>query len=154
MNWAAAAVMLGLTSSVGVAGEPRVLSDLELQRVTAAGVFVDVSSIATAFGGRAHTVTNANTFVVKGKWLDLGIGVTAGQALACCGEEADVEVKSAVLGRGDSVYGGARVLRYDDGIASHGSSAGFVVAVSYKDLGGWLGKLGPAFDIGRAFTAN
>jgi hypothetical protein len=133
VNWAAAALVLGMSTSASFAGEPKVLSDLELETVTAAGVLVDVNSVAAAFGDSTRSFTDANTSVIDGKSLDLGIGLTTGQALACCGEDASVQIGSAVQGVGDIVQRGTRVLRYDDGISVEGLSAGFVVAVSYKD---------------------
>jgi hypothetical protein len=138
VNRAAAALVLGMTTSISVAGEPKVLSDLELETITAAGVLVDVNSIAAAFGDSTRSFTDANTSVTEGKSLDLGIGLTTGQALACCGEDASVQISSAVQGVGDIVQRGTRVLRFDDGISDdgisvEGLSAGFVVAVSFKD---------------------
>jgi hypothetical protein len=44
-----------------------------------------------------------------------------------------VQIGSAVQGVGDIVQRATRVLRFDDGISVEGLSAGFVVAVSYKD---------------------
>jgi hypothetical protein len=133
VNRAAAALVLGMTTSISVAGEPKVLSDLELETITAAGVLVDVNSIAAAFGDSTRSFTDANTSVTEGKSLDLGIGLTTGQALACCGEDASVQISSAVQGVGDIVQRGTRVLRFDDGISVEGLPAGFVVAVSFKD---------------------
>ena len=134
MNWAAAALALGVTTSVAVAGEPRVLSDRELATITAAGVLVDVSSIAAALGDLGIAGTDANTFVFGGEHWDVGIGTTIGQALACCGEQADVEVGSAALGIGDYVRGTTRLVGRDGderGRWAHGISLGFVLALSF-----------------------
>jgi hypothetical protein len=133
VNWAAAALVLGMSTSASFAGEPKVLSDLELETVTAAGVLVDVNSVAAAFGDSTRSFTDAYTSVIEGKNLELGIGFTLGQALACCGENADVEVGSAVLGVGDIVHGGTRGGKLDGGILAGGLSTGFIVAVSFKD---------------------
>jgi hypothetical protein len=133
VNWAAAALILGMTTSVSVAGEPQVLSDLELESITAAGVLVDVNSIAAAFGDSTRALTDAHTSVLDGKNFDVGFGFTTGQALACCGEEADVDVGSAVFGAGDIVYYGTRAFKADGGGGAAGLSAGLVVAVSFTD---------------------
>jgi hypothetical protein len=133
VNWAAAALVLGMSTSASFAGEPKVLSDLELETVTAAGVLVDVSSVAAALGDSTRSFTDANTSVVDGKSLDLGIGLTTGQALACCGEDASVQIGSAVQGVGDIVHGGTRGGNLDGGILAGGLSTGFIVAVSFKD---------------------
>jgi hypothetical protein len=143
VNWAAAALVLGMSTSASFAGEPKVLSDLELETVTAAGVLVDVNSVAAALGDSTRAVTDAYTSVIEGKSLDLGIGFTLGQAFACCGENADVEVGSAVLGVGDIVQRGTRGGELDGGILASGLSAGFVVAVSFKDPLTMLQELQP-----------
>lgn len=130
-NWVAAAVLLGFTTSAGAADEPTVLSDLELDAITAAGVLIDVSSIAAALGDFAHTQTDANTFVFGGEHFDVGVGITTGQALACCGDDADVEVGSAVLGIGDIVHGVTHAVEHDGRPLAYGLSLGFVIALSF-----------------------
>jgi hypothetical protein len=142
--WAAAAVVLVLTSSAAVAEEATVLADSELDAVTAAGVAVDVNSVAAAVGDATRTFTDANTSVIDGKSLDLGIGLTTGKAFACCGEGADVAFGSVVNGVGDIVQRGIRAIKYDDGVSVDGLSAGFVIAVSYKDPLEAIQELRPA----------
>jgi hypothetical protein len=132
VNWAAAAVVLGMTSSAAAADEPTVLSDLELEAVTAAGVLVDVSSFAAGFGAdRVRTLTDAKTVAAGGRRVSVGVGLTLGHGYACCGESADVEVGSAVLGVGDMVRGDTLELKYDDGISAQGLAAGYVIALSF-----------------------
>lgn len=133
MNWAAAAVVLVMTTSAGVADEARVLSDRELDAVTAAGVAVDVHSFAAAFGDQARTLTDAKTFASQGAAFDLGVGLTLGHAFACCGEEAAVEVGSTVLGLGDLVHDVTHNVKHDNGRLAFGFSVGFVVAASFKE---------------------
>lgn len=132
MNTAAAAVLLVLIAPTGVAAEPRVLGDLELDGVTAAGVFVDVDSVAAAFGDHTRALTDARTVAVPGRWFDLGVGLTRGQGFACCGEAADVEVGSTAVGMGDIVHRGTRAFKRNDGFLALGLSAGYVVAVSFR----------------------
>lgn len=143
-----AAVMESMTRPTGVAAGPTVLADSQLDSVTAAGVLVDVNSIAVALGDFAHAQTDANTFAFSGKYLDLGVGITEGRAFACCGEDADVEVGSAVLGVGDIVHGAAYSIEHDGLPRAYGLSAGFVVALSLErqrlrlqELRGALGQL-------------
>lgn len=133
VNWAAAAVLLGFTTSAGAADEPTVLSDLELDAITAAGVLIDVSSIAAALGDFAHTQTDANTFAFGGEHFDVGVGITTGQALACCGDDADVEVGSAVLGVGDIVHGATHTVKHDTRVLAYGLSVGFIVAIAFEE---------------------
>ena len=132
LRWAAAAVVLGITTSAGAADEPTVLSDLELDAVTAAGVLVDVGSFASALGDLAGTRTDADTFVFGGEGFDLGVGRTVGLALACCSEEADVAVGSAVAGSGDIVHGITHSVEHDGRFLDLGLSVGFVLALSVE----------------------
>jgi hypothetical protein len=132
MNWAAAAIVLGMTTSA-VADEPMVLSDFELDAITAAGVLVDVDSFAAALGVFADARTDANTFAFDGEDFDVGIGITTGQALACCGEDADVEVGSTVLGIGDIVHEVTHTVKHGSRRFVRGFSTGFVIALSFED---------------------
>jgi hypothetical protein len=132
VNWAAAAVVLGMTTSA-VADEPMVLSDFELDAITAAGVLVDVDSFAAALGAFGDARTDANTLAFDGEDFDVGIGITTGQALACCGEGADVEVGSTVLGIGDIVHGVTHTVKNDSRGFARGFSIGFVFALSFKE---------------------
>jgi hypothetical protein len=132
MNWAAAAVALGMTTSA-VADERTILSDLELDAITASGVLVDVGSIAAALGDLAHTRTDADTLVINKEGFDLGVGFTIGQALACCGEHPDVEVGSTVLGVGDIVHGTMHQVTHEGRRLAYGLSVGFVLALSFKN---------------------
>jgi hypothetical protein len=132
VHWAAAAVVLGITTSA-VADEPMVLSDYELDAITAAGILIDVNSLATALGDFAHTRTDADTLAFNGENLDLGVGFTIGQALACCGEDADVEVGSAVLGVGDIVHGTTHHVKHDGRRLAYGLSVGFVLAMAVEN---------------------
>jgi hypothetical protein len=124
--------VLGTTTSAALAGEPKVLSDLELESVTAAGVLVDVNSVAAGFGDRIRSLTDSDTFAITGDRYDLGVGLTLGHGYACCGEQADVAVGSEASGVGDIVHRGTRGPSYDDGIFAQGLSAGYVVALSFK----------------------
>jgi hypothetical protein len=131
VNKGTVAIILALMAPGDAMAEPQVLADWELDSITAAGVLVDVSSIAAALGDFAKAKTDANTFAFDGKTLDLGVGITMGQALACCGEEADVEVGSAVLGIGDIVHGVTHAVEHDGRPLAYGLSLGFVIALSF-----------------------
>jgi hypothetical protein len=137
VNWAVVAalggVALGMETSAAVGGEPRVLSDPELATITAAGVLVDVSSVAAALGDLGIAVTDANTRVYGGEQMDVGIGITIGQAFACCGENTDVEVGSSAVGVGDIVHGVAHGVEHEGRLFAYGLSMGFVVALSFDE---------------------
>jgi hypothetical protein len=126
-----AVAMMLLMMPAGVVAEPKVLSSFELDAITAAGALVDVSSVAAAFGDATRTVTDASTFAVAEESFDLAAGRTVGRALACCGEEADVEVGSAVFGMGDIVRSSTRAVKNGNRFLVHGLSASFIVAVSF-----------------------
>ena len=132
INWAAAAVVLGMTTSPAAA-EPMVLSDFESDAITASGVLVDVSSMAVALGDVAAVGTDANTNVFVGEHLAVAVGTTIGQALACCGADADVAVGSAVVGIGDIVHGTTHSVEHDGRLLAYGFSIGFVVALSFGE---------------------
>jgi hypothetical protein len=133
VNTAAAIMLLCLMTPAGAAAGPQLLEDQQLDAVTAGGVLVDVSSFAGAFGDRARTLTDAKTFAVIKRNYDLGVGLTFGHGYACCGEPAAVEVGSSVLGVGDIVRRGTRALKYDDNSHAQGLSAGYVVALTFKE---------------------
>jgi hypothetical protein len=116
-----------------VALEPIVLSDFELDAITAAGVLVDVSSMAAALGDVAAVGTDANTFVFDGEHLAVGVGTTIGQALACCGEDANVGVGSEVLGIGDIVHATTHGVKHEGRRLAYGLSVGFAVALSFEN---------------------
>jgi len=132
LSWAATAVVLGITTSDGAAEEPTVLSDVELDAVTAAGVLVDVGSFASALGDLAGIRTDAATSAFGGETFDVGLGSTVGLALACCNEEADVAVGSAVVGSGDIVHGTTHSVEHDGRFLDLGLSVGFVLALSVE----------------------
>lgn len=113
--------------------EPKVLADRELDSITAAGVLVDVGSIATALGDFVDAETDANTFAFDGDDFDVGIGITSGQAFGCCGDGAHVEVGSAVLGIGDIVHGVTHTVKHDSSALAQGFSMGFVLAISFEE---------------------
>jgi hypothetical protein len=115
----------------GVVAEPQVLADWELDSITAAGVLVEVGSVAAALGDSGISRTDGRTFVFGGEHLDLGVGITVGEALACCGEDADVAVGSTVLGDGDIVRGATRTLKRDGPVFARGLSVGYLLAISY-----------------------
>lgn len=150
MNWAAAAVVLGVTTSASMAKEPAVLSDFDLDAITAAAVAVDVGSIAVTRGDRTRLFTAADTLAVAGEDFDLGVGLTFGHGFACCGDEAEVGVASAALGVGEIVHSGTRTLKHDDGVVAQGLSAAYVVALSPHEPLLRLRNLRPALaDVGN-----
>jgi hypothetical protein len=133
---ATATAMLYLLVPVSAAAEPKVLSDFELESVSSAGVVVDVASYAGARGDVTNTHTDADTIVSGNGLMEVGVGLTVGQAIACCRERgASVDVVSVVSGDGDYVYK-IDVARKSDDDDSWivGYSIGFILAISFPDV--------------------
>jgi hypothetical protein len=135
-----AKVVANDTKSARGSAEPTVLVDLQLDSVTAAGVLVDVGSFAAALGDLARTRTDAATSVFGGETFDVGLGRTVGVGVACCDEEADVAVGSAVGGGGDIVHGITHSVEHDGRFLDLGLSVGFVLALSVDKhfAAGWV----------------
>jgi hypothetical protein len=134
--WAASGTEMASTT------KPTVLADLELDSITAAGVAVDVGSVAVARGDLTLAATSADTVALSREAYDLGLGFTRGLALACCGEGADVEVASMAVGSGDIVRSTTHSAEQDGGDGrrwAHGNSVGFVLALSFKKNWGGAG---------------
>ncbi len=100
------ALLLGVTASCVAMAEPELLSDAEMDTITAAGVVIAVDAYAAALGTLALTRTEARTLTSAiQKRIEIGIGFAEGQAYACCDEGASVVVGSSAAGSGDVVSG-------------------------------------------------
>ena len=97
-----------------------------MDTVTAAGLVVDVDSIAAALGEFTIARTVADTYVNVAKRF--GIGLTIGEAFACCGEGSQVQVGSAVMGGGDPVSGTTHSAEHDGIFLAYGFSIGLLLA--------------------------
>jgi hypothetical protein len=103
---ALAALLLAATAPCVAIAEPRLLADVEMDAVTAAGVMVEVGAYARALGAIARTRTDARALTSKlMEGVEIGAGFAEGQAFACCGEGSSVAVGSGAAGSGDAVYG-------------------------------------------------
>jgi hypothetical protein len=138
----AMALTLAMMAPTGVAADPQVLADSELDAVTAAGVLVDVSSVAHAVGDHLVADTGAYTVVRAEPVIQVGIGFTEAYASACCDEESDVVVDSIAVGAGDIVHGRRYTAEFrgatynvGEGFSyfTYGYSAAFVLAISFED---------------------
>jgi hypothetical protein len=136
------ALMLGMMTPTGVTAEPQVLTDSALDAVTAAGVLVDVSSVANAIGDHTIADTSAYTSVRTKGLFEIGVGFSDGAAAACCGEESDVVLDSTAVGAGDLVYGKTYTVEFrgatytvDGGLGyfAYGYTAAFLLAISLED---------------------
>jgi hypothetical protein len=105
---ALAALLLAATAPCVAGAEPRLLADVEMDAVTAAGVMVDVRAYAHALGAIARTRTDARalTSIIE-EGIEISAGFAEGQAYTCCGNGSSVVVGSSAAGGGDVVYGGS-----------------------------------------------
>ena len=102
---ALAALLLAAIAPCVASAEPRLLADIEMDAVSAAGVMVDVGAYAQALGTIAFTRTDARALASKPmEGVEIGAGFAEGQAFACCGEGSSVTVGSSAAGSGDAVY--------------------------------------------------
>jgi hypothetical protein len=138
----AMALMFGIMAPTGVAADPRVLADSELDVVTAAGVLVSVESIANAVGDHLVAGTSAYTSVRTKDLIEVGVGFSDGYAAACCGEESDVVLDSTAVGAGDLVYSKTYTVEFRGATYaagggfnhfSYGHTAAFLLAISFED---------------------
>jgi len=101
-----AAVLLAITAPCVARAEPKLLTEAEMEAVTAAGVVVEVEAYASAFGTVALTSTDARALTSRlGDGIEVGAGFAEGRAFACCSNESSVAVGSRAAGSGDVVYG-------------------------------------------------
>jgi hypothetical protein len=105
---ALAALHLAATAPCVASAEPRLLANVEMDTVTAAGVVVDVRAYAHALGAIAHTRTDARalTSLIEGG-IEIGAGFAEAQAYACCHIGSLLVAGSSAAGSGDVAYGGS-----------------------------------------------
>jgi hypothetical protein len=136
------ALMLGMMTPTVVTAEPQVLADSELDVVTASGVLVNVGSVANAIGDHIVADTSSYTSARTEGLIEVGVGVSDGYALACCGGESDVVLDSTAVGAGDLVYGKTYTAEFrgaaysvDGGFGyfAYGYTAAFLLAISFED---------------------
>jgi hypothetical protein len=97
-----ALTMTGVLSLAGAAAPAaEVLTDSQLDSVTAGSVWVGVDALAAAEGSLALTYTETSTLAFRpGKGV-VSIGRGSGTAYACCGTETYAAVHTAGGGDGD-----------------------------------------------------
>jgi len=123
-----------VAAPVAVRAEPLMLTEIQMDRVTAGGVAVSVEPFAAARGDFGSAETYALTNVGRTGLFEYGYGIGRGFATACCGPDAAVEVGTAVAGVGDVVGGGTARIVHDNGIAATGATVGWVAAFSTPPL--------------------
>jgi hypothetical protein len=119
------ALALGLMMPTAAAANPVVLNDAQMDRVTAGGLLIDVASVATALGANTYTHTDAGTYVNLAQHF--GIGLTMGEAFACCGPDSQVQVGSTVFADGGPAYGTTHSTVHDGVFLAYGFSVGILL---------------------------
>ena len=133
------ALAIGVTISfvaapLAVQAEPLMLTEIQMDRVTAGGVLVSVEPFAAAYGDFGTAETFAQTNAGRTALFDYGYGFGLGYASACCGPDAAVDVGTAVAGVGDVVGGGTASIIESNGVTAIGTTVGWVAAFSTPPL--------------------
>ncbi len=101
-----------------------------MDQVSAAGVGVDLDVAALASGQFGETDTNAITGVVANGPRVIGYGFGSGEAIACCGDDADVQLDVTASGEGEYVFSDTYTAYGSDGVRKFGVAQGIVLALS------------------------
>jgi hypothetical protein len=83
-----------------------------------------------ALGNLAGARTDTRIHAVSTGWLEAALGISLGQAIACCGSASDVHVGTVATAVGDRAEGGSFSLHSDDGIVANGIASGWTLALS------------------------
>jgi hypothetical protein len=119
------ALALGLMMPTAAVANPVVLNDAQMDRVTAGGLLIDVASVATALGANTYTHTDADTYLNLAQHF--GIGLTIGEAFACCGPDSQVQVGSTVFADGGPAYGTTHSSVHEGVFLAYGFSVGILL---------------------------
>ena len=117
-------------SPVTTAGRMIALTETELDGVSAAGVGVDVETMAFATGQFGQTATDLVTGIVANGPVVIGYGFGVGEAIACCGPDAEVRLGTSLSGTGDYVFQDSFTAYGDHGGLKSGVTNGLVLALS------------------------
>lgn len=147
------ALAIGVTISfvaapLAVQAEPLMLTEIQMDRVTAGGVLVSVEPYAAAYGDFGTAETFAQTNAGRTALFDYGYGFGLGYASACCGPDAAVDVATTIAGVGDTVGGGTATIIEDNGVTAIGTTVGWVAAFSTPPLE----TLGPSAQVFDQYT--
>ena len=109
---------------------PTILTALDMDRVSAAGVSVEIESSALVSGSSGQANTDVITGVVALGPKQVGYGFGAGEAVACCGGDGDVQLDITASGMGDYVFEDTHTVYGSDGVTKFGISQGIVLVLS------------------------
>lgn len=109
---------------------PIILTAFDMDRVSAAGVSVEMDSFALVSGEFGQTDTDVITGVVALGPKQIGYGFGTGEAVACCGDDSEVLLDMTASGTGDYVFADTHTVYGSDGVTKFGISQGIVLALS------------------------
>ncbi len=126
----ASTFVLNTIATAATAG-PMLLTDTQMDHVTAGFVAVDVNAAAASFGPGSQTFTNTGastrSFHTPNGWqIDLGVG--HGTAIACCGTYNDTTVNTSAAVAGDKTF--IYENHSESRSAFHSASRGRILAIA------------------------
>jgi hypothetical protein len=157
-----------------VLASPKVLTDAQMDGVTAGAIRVDAVAFAQALGDIALTRTRTHTLTGPlHRRFEFGVAFAEGVAFACCSRTSEVVVASGTSSTGHVVYSKDYTYEFRGAIAgrrgqvryfAYGYSASFLVALDFGDHPGFqtvgkrrhgLGRsIGRLIDLSRVWVRN
>ena len=109
---------------------PIQLTSYDMDRVSAAGVSVEMDSSALVSGHFGQADTDVMTGIVSLGPNVIGYGFGSGEGIACCGEDSEVQLDMTASGAGDYVFADTHMVYGGDGVTKVGVAQGIVLALS------------------------
>ena len=109
---------------------PIQLTAFVMDRISAAGVSVEMDSSAMVSGQFGQADTDVMTGIVGLGPNVIGYGFGSGEAVACCGDDSEVQLDMTASGAGDYVFAETHTAYGGNGITKFGVAQGIVLALS------------------------
>jgi hypothetical protein len=119
-----------LSAARTVDGQPIELTALQMERVSAAGVSVEITTSGLAKGQYGDVNTDVLTGIIGVGPRQIGYGFGSGEAVACCGDDSEVVLDTTAFGTGDYVFEDSYTAYGGDGVRKTGVTQGLVLALS------------------------
>jgi hypothetical protein len=120
---------------------PKILTESQLDRVTAGAIGVDALAVAQASGDYAFAQSRSSALVgTINDRIEFGVGFAEGLAFACCSRRSEVTVHSTATSTGRIVHRATYAFKFRGAIAgradqvsyfAYGYTAAFLVALSF-----------------------
>jgi hypothetical protein len=145
---------------------PKILTESEMDGVTAGAIGVEAIAFARASGDHALAQSRSNALAgTINDRIEFGVGFAEGLAFACCSRQSEVTVHSTASSTGQIVHSATYAFKFRGAIAgpsdqvsyfAYGYTAAFLVALSFDErsdpgpqtvrepwdhLGGSIGRL-------------